>query len=85
MPESSYLKQTGSFRVRDEVDGSEVEIAVISRFIDVSTMRSPKREWSENKRKRLYGPDSRELFPVESEEGKYYFEGEPNRIFQKVG
>jgi len=82
-PESAYTKQTGTFTIRHD-DGEGIEIAQISRFIDVGTMHSTTRDWSENKRKRYYGPDGREGEFVEGSTEQFYFLDDPDRIYKKV-
>lgn len=83
MPEAPYTKQTGSFRIRDDL-GSQIEIAIISRFIDVTTNRSTRREWSENKKKRYFDPDGREGDFIEGSTNQFAFLDDPDTVFTKL-
>ncbi len=83
MPEPSYFKQTGSFRIQDNA-GLVIEIKQISRFIGVSDQRSKGREWSENTKKRFFGPDNREGDFVEGSSDKFAFFDEPDQLFTKL-
>ena len=70
---------TGKVRVQDD-EGNELVFDVFHEFTENRTMHGS--SVSKSKLKDVRSPDGREIYS--REEGEFYFEEEPNRIYRVV-